>query len=393
MNNLYEALEICLQDIEQGADVETVLFRYPDLVEELRPILEASARAKSMAVADPSPEVVRRNRAKVLQHAAQLREAKVRSPRRIWFASLRRIAVTLAVVAVLFVSGTGLVRAASTTLPGDNLYPVKRTWEGVLLLFTPDGQQRAAMEVEHENERLHELGELFAKGRSAEVDFAGRVTSQNGNVWMVNGVRVVISGQTEVRDGPVVTGSAVRVRGQTQGNDTVLAERIRLLSSDDQLPDFEYEHEGAEENSNEGSQLNEESFEGVVASIDNHVLVVNGIVIDISRADEIKGTPAVGVPVKVEGYYDAKGVFIVTKIEFENDSTESNTNNGSGNHDDSNTGSGSDDNHNTSDGGSEHNSGPGSVGATTAMPAMAAERIKQEACGALRKPLWLFVRG
>jgi hypothetical protein len=34
-----------------------------------------------------------------------------------------------------FVSGTGLVRAA-TTLPGDNLYPVKRTWEDVLVLLT-----------------------------------------------------------------------------------------------------------------------------------------------------------------------------------------------------------------------------------------------------------------
>jgi len=132
MNNLYETLEICLQDIEQGADIDTVLFRYPELADELRPILEASVNARRMEVAPPPVEVVRRNRAKVLQHAAQLREAKVKSPsRRIWLASLRRVAVTLAVVATLFVSGTGLVRAASATLPGDNLYPVKRTWEYV----------------------------------------------------------------------------------------------------------------------------------------------------------------------------------------------------------------------------------------------------------------------
>jgi hypothetical protein len=49
MNNLYEALEICLKEIEQGADVDTVLFRYPDLADELRPILEASVKAKAMA--------------------------------------------------------------------------------------------------------------------------------------------------------------------------------------------------------------------------------------------------------------------------------------------------------------------------------------------------------
>jgi hypothetical protein len=78
MTNLYEVLEICLQDIEQGADIETVLFRYPDLAEELRPILETSMDAGNIAVPPPSIDVVQRNRAKVLQHAAQMREARAK---------------------------------------------------------------------------------------------------------------------------------------------------------------------------------------------------------------------------------------------------------------------------------------------------------------------------
>src|SRR5512139_804079 len=101
MNKLYEVLEVCLQEIEQGADIDTVLFRYPDFADELRPILEASVNAKSMAASTPSVEVARRNRAKVLQHAAQMRELKVRSSRRVWLASLRRVVVTLAVVTAL----------------------------------------------------------------------------------------------------------------------------------------------------------------------------------------------------------------------------------------------------------------------------------------------------
>jgi hypothetical protein len=256
MNNLYETLEICLQDIEKGADVESVLFRYPDLADELRPILEASAGAKRMAVPAPSPDVVRRNRAKVLQHAAQLRGGKARSSQRIWFASLRRIAVTFAVVTVLFVSGTGLVGASSNTLPGDNLYPVKRTWEGVRLLFTFDPLEREALESEHENERLHEVQEVLAAGRSTEVDFNGVVTTQHGNEWVVAGVRVLISGQTELRDQGITIGSSVRVRGITQGDNTVLAERIRLLSSEENLPQVEDGHEsegGNENNSGPGS--------------------------------------------------------------------------------------------------------------------------------------------
>jgi len=260
MNNLYEALEICLRDIEQGADIETVLFRHPDLADELRPILEASANAKSMAVPDPSTDMLRRNRTKLLQHAAGMRESKARSAsRRIWSVSLRRVAVTLVVVAILFASGTGLVRAASTTLPGDNLYPVKRTWEDVLLLFTFNLQQREALEIEHENKRLDELNELFAEGRSEKVDFAGLVTLQNGDQWLVAGFPVVISTQTEMPDQPVAIGNAVRVTGVTGGDGIVLAERVKLLPPGAKLPDVDDKRENEEE-SNEGpNQQNEDN--------------------------------------------------------------------------------------------------------------------------------------
>jgi hypothetical protein len=332
MNNVYDALEICLQEIEKGADLETVLRLYPDLADELRPILETSVEARNMAAGGPAPIVVRRVRSRVLQQAAQMREAKAQTSRRLWSVPLRRVLVSLAVIVALFVSSTSLVRAATTTLPGDNLYPVKRTWEGVLVLFTFNIQARQQLEVEHENERLEELYKLFAEGRLAKVDFAGTVTRQNGDLWLVSKVPVVISAGTDLRDRPILPGDAVRVRGVTQADGTVLAERVERLSKGTPLPvvddDDSLENESEENNSDDESSgpgsagtprpaaaSEKVTLDGVVDSLNGSLVVVNGRPMNISVA-EIKGTPRTGATVRVEGYYDASGLFIVTKIEF-----------------------------------------------------------------------------
>ncbi len=367
MNNLHEALEVCLEAIERGVDIETSLARYPDIADELRPILEASTNAKGMAAA-PSANVIRRNRVKFLQRAAEMREARVKSsstPN--WFNSLRRAAVALAVLAIAFMSGTGLVRASSNTLPGDNLYPVKRTWEDVSLLFTFDLTRREALEIEHENERLQEVQKLFAEKRSAEVDFAGNVTQQNGDEWLVSGIPIVISSQTDLHDGPVFVGAAVRVFGMIQSDGSVFVERIEQLPPGAKLPSIGSSDKGSEGESS-GSESDKESFEGVLNSINGVLWSINGLTTNVSIA-EIKGSPTSGDIVKVEGYFDSAGIFIATKIEV----VESDSNSGSGSNDNTNNnsnespGSGNDNgNHNNSgpgggsDNGNDSNSGPGS---------------------------------
>ncbi|HSK66598.1 MAG TPA: DUF5666 domain-containing protein, partial [Anaerolineales bacterium] len=324
-----------------------------------------------------------------------MREANAqKSSRRLWTVPLRRALVSLAVIVALFVSSTNLVRAATTTLPGDNLYPVKRTWEDVLVLFTFNMQARQLLEVEHENERLEELYTLVAEGRMAKVEFAGTVTRQNGDLWLVSKVPVVISAGTDLRDLPILPGDAVRVRGVTQADGTVLAERVERLSEgtplpvvdDDDLPENESELFGNEnvseqQNSDDNSSgpgsagtprpaatAEKVSVDGIVDSISGTLVIVNGQPMNISAA-EIKGTPRTGATVRVEGYYDASGLFIVTKIEFRDGSSGSGSNsddsdddnrddngdngNDNNNDDDDNSGSGGnndrDDNDNSDD--------------------------------------------
>lgn len=342
MSNLYDVLEKCLIEMEQGADVDTVLFRHPEFADELRPILEASEKARGMAASDPAADVVHRNRAKILQRAAQMREAKARPSSRIWSVPLRRIAVMLTVIVMLFVSGTGLVRAASSTLPGDNLYPVKRTWEDLLLLFTFNPQERELLEFEHENERLEELRELFAEGRSVKVDFAGYVTHHSATELRVSGISVLISSETRLPAQPIAVGDPVRVRGQTHADGLVHAEWIELLPPGSKLPEVEDDgHETEEEkeqeaqiddHSNSGSddgappveepqmpdeEVEKQTFNGILEAMDdkNQLWTVNGRKLDVSAA-EIIGTPVIGAAVKVEGYPGSGGLFVVTKIEI-----------------------------------------------------------------------------
>jgi len=360
MNKFHDVLETCLQDLENNIDLETILLRYPDLADELRPLLQASMDAKQMVPSLPSADVIRRNRAKLLQHAAQLREGQPTATNR-WFPSFQRLAFALVLFMLFFMSGTSLVRASSSALPGDSLYSVKRSWEDVTLFFTFNADARETLEIEYENERLDEIHELFASGRPAEVDFAGIVSSQNGDGWRIAGILVIVSPQTELPNQILTVGMPVRVRGVTDGNGIVLAERIDALPAGAPLPEvkdadpeieveevqatpqLENEH-SAPQSSAEAPELEVtltpspvstpkiEAFEGILNSISKDVWTVNGIVVNVADA-EIKGIPVLGARTKVEGYYRPDGVFVAIKIEIINSGSSNSNSNSNSNED------------------------------------------------------------
>lgn len=196
-NKLYDALEICLREIENGVTLENVLARFPDLAAELRPILKASVKARTLNVASaPSPEAIRRGRAKLLQRASEMREAKV-APRRRVIPIFQRLALSLGLTATFLLSGTGLVGASATALPGENLYPVKRTWEDLQLFFIFDKDARDAVQSQFETERLHEVNELLAEGRHEVIQFAGVFMQVNGTNY-VSGVTVVVPATLQI---------------------------------------------------------------------------------------------------------------------------------------------------------------------------------------------------
>lgn len=267
MNNINDILEACLQRLENGADLETLLSSYPEQASELRPILDAAVRAREMIAPAPSEKALRRGRAKFMQRAAELRELKV-APRKRAFPVFQRVAVTLTLTALFLASGTGLVGASSSALPGENLYPVKRSWEGLRLIFTFNEEFRENLEYEFENERLEEVGELIAEGRHETIQFAGVFMDVNG-VTYISGVQVVITETTQLPPQVIVNGAAVIITGHTNAEGFVEAESIELLPTGTVVPagspvEVESEKESEQEkfNSSNSSSGSESETDG-----------------------------------------------------------------------------------------------------------------------------------
>ena len=373
-NKLYDALEICLREIENGVTLENVLARFPDLAAELRPILKASVKVRTLNVASaPSPEAIRRGRAKLLQRASEMREAKV-APRRRVIPIFQRLALSLGLTATFLLSGTGLVGASATALPGENLYPVKRTWEDLQLFFIFDKDARDAVQSQFETERLHEVNELLAEGRHEVIQFAGVFMQVNGMNY-VSGVTVVVPATLQIPE----NGTAVIATGRTNAQGFVELESLELLPDGVFVPvgqpvEIESESEsdsdsntnselelnsneesnasdgsesGSEENTNIAPEpaLKSPSFEteGIVESMTDSTLVINGKTVYLANA-KIEGTLQNGVKVEIKGYYAVDGRFIVTEVKVKRS--------GSGGSDD-NSGSDSSSNDDNSDSGND----------------------------------------
>jgi len=350
----YDALEVCIKALETGADLEAVLKLYPQMTDELRPILETMIRAQSLSAISVPEDAIRRGRAHVLRHAAEMRVSSRRS--RGFGLVFRRLATSLALSFVLLLSVTGIVNASSGALPGDHLYPVKRTWEDVRLWFTFSPERREELESKYEQERLDEIDVLLVDGREETIAFYGIITAQDGDYWLVSGVPVQITGRTQLPADPVVVGAPVTVVGSTNAQGFIEAQMVGSLGPGVSLPPLEpseLETGGAESNeqgehSEQGpieSQQSEEigtlepdelphtfEFRGVVSSQKNGDWIINGQQVDVSQANII-GNITVGSFVKLEGYYAPDGKFMVTKIELRrSNSSDSGSSDSSNNH-------------------------------------------------------------
>lgn len=161
---LIDAFNDCLQRMENGMDMETCLKKYPQLADELRPLLITAQAAQHLGKQISPPEKARRkSRATFLQAAvyAQATSRNARS-RATGPAFLRwRLALTALLTGILLFTAmsTVIVASAQKSLPGDPLYGVKILSENVRLWLAPS-KDKPRLEEEFKLRRQNEQIQL-----------------------------------------------------------------------------------------------------------------------------------------------------------------------------------------------------------------------------------------
>jgi hypothetical protein len=232
---MFDALEVCLQRMEHGESLDTVLASYPGLAAQLRPLLETAICARSPQSERLPVNVLARQRSRGLALAADLRQEKNHRPwlRRFW----RPVLTFLSVAALLLMSSNGLLLASAHSIPGDTLYPLKRSVESTQLHLVSDPNQRQVLEQAFSERRVEETRSLINTKRVENVEFTGVVSLQSAAQWLVSGIPVVITSQTII-DESILVGDNIEVDGATNTAGDVEAIRLSLFSGPDTDDDY-----------------------------------------------------------------------------------------------------------------------------------------------------------
>ena len=243
------ALENCLHRLQHGESLETCLADYADQSGALRPLLVLATRIHSLPRPPASPEATQAGRQKMLAAVDARQQIPRFSWRRVvnpveqflsWMAGTlrrpegRRLSLAwrtgLAVLAILLVGFPVAALASTNSLPGELLYPLKRSAEQVRLFFIADNQSRQQLQTHYAAERRQEAQAVARLRRQVTVEFEGDIETIDGNMWQVSGLGVLIDENT-VLEGLPEAGAHVSIRAHVRADGTLIAFRVHVLSS------------------------------------------------------------------------------------------------------------------------------------------------------------------
>ncbi|MFQ6026933.1 MAG: DUF5667 domain-containing protein [Dehalococcoidia bacterium] len=175
-DELYQALQDCIQLNKQGLDPVECLARYPQHAYELEPLLLAAVDSAPALGFRMTREAKTQTRLRVMaewdrRHAPHQRWSLASLMPKLGFAPRWAMATAVLVLA-LTLGGAGTVAAAQESVPGNSLYPVKELREEARLWFARSAEEKATIYTSLVQERAQELQELAFQGASNNASVA-----------------------------------------------------------------------------------------------------------------------------------------------------------------------------------------------------------------------------
>ena len=172
-DRIEDILDRCIETARSGGDPEAILRDHPDLADDVRPLLAVATDVEAL----PAPAANRRHMMKVVAKAVSQPDGKATSPRKARFSLFRHpaLARAAAILIVVLLIGWGTVRASSSAIPGDFLYPIKLLTERVRYSLTVNPQGQAELLITFSDERLQEALKKHQEGGGVDAQLLGQM--------------------------------------------------------------------------------------------------------------------------------------------------------------------------------------------------------------------------
>jgi len=218
-NDMVEIFHDCVTRLENGATIDDCLQSYPQVAEQLHPMLEAIQIPKRAQV---SNNEVTESQVRVMSQFEQA----LNQPMQVRFRPVWSRVASI-VLLMLFMGSlltTGVVLVAQDSIPGDRLYGVKRWSEQVRLSIANDDTN---LRQEFAQRRIDETRQVVQRQRQVRVEFAGVIEGIKDTSLTIAGLQVELS--PRLRTIELIVGLRLDVVAQTQADGTILATEIRVL--------------------------------------------------------------------------------------------------------------------------------------------------------------------
>ena len=155
-------LDRCLDLLQEGRSVEQCLHLYPEVADDLEPLLRVASDLRGLPRAEPRPAALRtallRAGAALPKREDTQRRHQASGLLRLWRLPAPGAAIRWAAAAAfILVLTLGLGTASARSMPGDLLYPLKLATERVTFALTTSTDRRVELHLSFADSRLEEL--------------------------------------------------------------------------------------------------------------------------------------------------------------------------------------------------------------------------------------------